>query len=79
MLPTRFQCRDRRSRQQKPASTGIPGIGTAFACGYLATVVWSGLASFVILKVIDMTVGLRVEKNEEIEGLDINLHGEVVQ
>lgn len=47
--------------------------------GIAATVVWSGIASFVILKVIDLTIGLRVEKNEEIEGLDINLHGEVVQ
>jgi len=47
--------------------------------GIAATIVWSGLASFVILKVIDLTIGLRVEKNAEIEGLDINLHGEVVQ
>ena len=31
-----------------------------------------------ILKAIDMTIGLRVTKEVEIEGLDINLHGEVV-
>ena len=47
--------------------------------GIVATIVWSGIASFVILKIIDFTIGLRVEKNAEIEGLDINLHGEVVQ
>jgi Amt family ammonium transporter len=47
--------------------------------GTLATIVWSGVASFVILKVIDATIGLRVTKEAEIEGLDINLHGEVVQ
>jgi Amt family ammonium transporter len=48
------------------------------AKGILATVAWSGIASFVILKIIDVVIGLRVEKNAEIEGLDINLHGEVV-
>jgi Amt family ammonium transporter len=47
--------------------------------GILATIAWSAIASFVILKIIDVVIGLRVEKNSEIEGLDINLHGEVVQ
>jgi Amt family ammonium transporter len=47
--------------------------------GIVATIVWSGIASFVILKVIDIIIGLRVEESAEIEGLDINLHGEVVQ
>ncbi len=47
--------------------------------GTLATIIWSGLGSFVILKVIDAVIGLRVTKEVEVEGLDINLHGEVVQ
>jgi Amt family ammonium transporter len=47
--------------------------------GILATVVWAGIATWVILKIVEKTMGLRVEKEEEIEGLDINLHGEVVQ
>ncbi len=47
--------------------------------GIVATVVWAAVATFVILKAIDMVMGLRVEKEVEIEGLDINLHGEVVQ
>jgi Amt family ammonium transporter len=47
--------------------------------GIVATIVWSGLASFVILKVIDVIVGLRVEEEVEVAGLDINLHGETVQ
>ncbi len=47
--------------------------------GIVATMAWSALATFVILKVVDLMVGLRVERNAEIEGLDINLHGEVVQ
>jgi Amt family ammonium transporter len=58
---------------------GNPGqVWTQFL-GTLATIVWSGLASFIILKVIDMVIGLRVSHEVEIEGLDINLHGEVVQ
>jgi len=47
--------------------------------GTIATIVWSGVISFIILKVIDVVIGLRVSKEVEVEGLDINLHGEIVQ
>ena len=47
--------------------------------GTLATIIWSGVVTFIILKVVDAIVGLRVTKEVEVEGLDINLHGEVVQ
>ncbi len=47
--------------------------------GILATIIWCGVATFVILKIVDVIVGLRVDKSVEVEGLDINLHGEVVQ
>jgi ammonium transporter, Amt family len=47
--------------------------------GTIATIVWSGVVTFIILKVVDVIVGLRVSKEVEVEGLDINLHGEVVQ
>ncbi len=40
------------------------------------TLVWSGLISLVILKLIDWTIGLRVTTDEEREGLDMTLHGE---
>ena len=46
--------------------------------GVLATVIWCAIATFVILKIVDLLMGLRVGKDTEIEGLDINLHGEVV-
>ncbi len=46
--------------------------------GIGATIVWSALATFVILKIVDAIIGLRVSEEHEIEGLDINLHGEVV-
>lgn len=44
--------------------------GTAF------TVVYSGIMSFIILKVVDVLVGLRVSDEQETEGLDLALHDE---
>ena len=41
-----------------------------------ATVVFSGVATFVLLKVVDVVIGLRVTEDEEREGLDVVLHGE---
>ncbi len=46
--------------------------------GIIATIVYSAVGTFIILMVVKAIMGLRVEKNVEIEGLDINLHGEVV-
>jgi len=43
-----------------------------------ATFVYCAVATFVILKAIDLAIGLRVSPEVEIEGLDINLHGETV-
>jgi Amt family ammonium transporter len=40
------------------------------------TLIWSGGISFVLLKLIDWTIGLRVTHDDEIEGLDMTLHGE---
>jgi len=45
----------------------------------LTTLVVSGVGSFIILKVIDMVIGLRVSEEEEREGLDVSLHGERVE
>ena len=44
----------------------------------LGTFVYSAVVSYIILKVIDVLIGLRVSKEVEVEGLDINLHGETV-
>ena len=44
--------------------------------GVLAAAAYSVVVTFVILKIIDATVGLRVSNDEENEGLDTNLHGE---
>jgi len=42
----------------------------------LATVIYSGVASFVILMIVKVVIGLRVNEEEEREGLDVVLHGE---
>lgn len=49
----------------------IEGIGV--------TVVWCAVVTFILLKLIDMTMGIRVTKEQEVEGLDISLHGESIQ
>jgi Amt family ammonium transporter len=41
-----------------------------------ATIVFTAVATFIILKVVDVIVGLRVTEEEEREGLDVTLHGE---
>jgi Amt family ammonium transporter len=46
--------------------------------GVTATLVWSFVWSLIILKVLDMTMGIRVTADEEREGLDLALHGERV-
>jgi ammonium transporter, Amt family len=50
--------------------TQLWGVGTTLIYGFVM--------SFIILKVIDMTIGLRVTEEQEREGLDISLHGERV-
>jgi Amt family ammonium transporter len=42
----------------------------------LTTLVWSGIGSLVLYKIVDVTIGLRVTQEEEREGLDIADHGE---
>jgi Amt family ammonium transporter len=47
--------------------------------GVGATLVWSFVMSIIILKLIDMTIGLRVTADDEREGLDISQHGESLE
>jgi len=44
--------------------------------GIGATIVWSGVLTYVLLKIIDWVIGLRVSSEEENEGLDTVLHNE---
>ena len=58
---------------------GISGIGgqlVAQLIGIVFTIVYCGVLSFIILKIVDAIIGLRVSEEEEIQGLDISLHDE---
>jgi Amt family ammonium transporter len=46
------------------------------ATGVLTTVIWSGVVAFIVFKLIDVTMGLRVSEEDEREGLDTTAHGE---
>ena len=58
---------------------GNPGQVLTQLYAVLATIVWSGGISFVLLKAIDGTIGLRVSAEIERDSLDLQLHGETVQ
>ncbi|KHN68288.1 MULTISPECIES: ammonium transporter [Acinetobacter] len=47
--------------------------------GVLATMIYSGVATFVILKVIDLVIGIRVNADDERMGLDLSQHGERIE
>ncbi|MDP6660700.1 MAG: ammonium transporter, partial [Alphaproteobacteria bacterium] len=54
-------------------------IGSQFtvqAVGVIATLVWSAVVSYIIIKVVAAVVGLSVGEDEELEGLDITVYGE---
>ena len=60
-------------------SDGIESIGGQLmvqATGVLATFAYTLVATFIILKLVDMMVGLRVDGDEETQGLDLVLHDE---
>ena len=69
------------------AATSLGGMGLAEGAtmgsqfgvqllGILAVVVWSVLVSYIIIKVVGAMVGLRVDEEDEVEGLDLVAHGE---
>jgi Amt family ammonium transporter len=68
-------------------SAGLGGVGFADGMnmgsqlgvqltGVIVTIVFTSVATFVCLKIVDMLLGLRVTDEEETEGLDINQHDE---
>ncbi len=69
------------------AATALGGMGLAEGTsmgsqfgiqllGVVVVLVWSVVASFVLIKIVEATVGLRVGDEDEIEGLDLVAHGE---
>jgi ammonium transporter, Amt family len=59
--------------------SGVDGSVWIQLKGVAVTVAYGFVASFIILKVIDMSIGLRVTEEQEREGLDISLHGESIE
>jgi Amt family ammonium transporter len=58
---------------------GNPGQVLNQIEGLAVVLAYDVVVSLIILKLIDWTLGLRVTKEVEMEGLDLSLHGEVVQ
>ena len=59
--------------------SGAEGSLLTQCWGVGATLIYGFIVSFIILKVIDVAIGLRVTEEQEREGLDITLHGERVE
>lgn len=65
------------------ATPGLPeGISGSFAqfmlqlYAVVATFIFTAIGTWILLKVVDVVIGLRVTEEEEREGLDVSLHGE---
>ena len=60
-------------------AAGYAGTATqllAQAKGVLVTLLWSGIGSAILYKIVDMIIGLRPTADAEREGLDLTSHGE---
>ena len=55
---------------------GNPQLLAGQVAAALVTWVLAAIGSFIILKALDLTIGLRVRRDEEIQGLDLSQHGE---
>ena len=58
--------------------SGLDASVTTQLLGVGVTLVYSGGVTFVLLKIVDLIIGLRVTEEQEREGLDLALHGERV-
>jgi ammonium transporter, Amt family len=58
---------------------GVDGSVLTQLWGVGSTLIYGFVVSFILLKLIDLTIGLRVTEEQEREGLDISLHGESVE
>jgi Amt family ammonium transporter len=47
--------------------------------GIVVVAIYDAIVSLILLKLIDLTIGLRVDTDTEREGLDLAIHGEAVQ
>jgi Amt family ammonium transporter len=58
---------------------GNPRQVLAQVYGIGVTILWSGILTFIILKVVGAMVPLRVRQEDEVMGLDVSQHGEALQ
>jgi len=58
---------------------GVDGSVLTQLWGAGSTLIYGFVVSFILLKLIDLSIGLRVTEEQEREGLDISLHGESVE
>ncbi|POA99679.1 ammonia channel protein [Chromobacterium sinusclupearum] len=58
---------------------GADGSLATQALGVGVTIVYCGIVTFILLKLVNLVIGLRVAEDEEREGLDVVLHGERVE
>jgi ammonium transporter, Amt family len=58
---------------------GNPGQVVNQFIGVAIVLTYDAIASLLILKIVDLAIGLRVDAEVEREGLDLSLHGEIVQ
>ena len=64
-------------RSGNDVAGGVNNQLAAQVLGVLATWIYAGVMTLVLVKVIDATIGLRVTEQDEEEGLDLSQHGEV--
>ena len=62
------------TRIRRPTTWAHTSISQLWGVG--VTLLWSGIVSLVAFKLIDLTIGLRVNEEQEREGLDTVSHGE---
>jgi Amt family ammonium transporter len=62
-----------------PLIGGVEGSLTTQGVAVLATLVYSGLATALILWLVNVVIGLRITPKQEMDGLDLGQHGERVE
>ena len=79
----RRRAADRRLRAEEPqrrrgrcCSSAIPASSASRRSRSLAAIVYSGVMSFILLKLIGLVIPLRASESAESEGLDVSQHGE---
>ena len=55
---------------------GNPGQVVSQFIAVAVSWIWAGGVTFILLKLIDVTIGLRVPREQELAGLDASIHGE---